>query len=267
MPVIHDKGSDLFRIEVQNHSPKELQQNSVTSDRLVLNIGRPNSVEIRKRGHWQRKIYNSEDFSVVPYGQENIVRWFEDIRFIVVQIGPGFIQQYLQIKDLSLAEYRGISDKTVYDLATEMCRATEQPPAKIYLQSLAISLSIHLGTQYQASGTSIYAPRGKLSSLQLQRVLEYCNASLHEDFGVDDLAAQVHLSAFHFSRLFKNTLSLAPHQFVLQLKIERAQQLIKRKTGSLSQIAYQLGFTDPAHFSNTFKKVTGLSPTQYLGHN
>ena len=265
--TIYDKGSTLFNIEVQNHCAKELQQNNVTSDRLVINIGEPKFIEIRRGDFWERKRYNTWDFSIVPYGQENIVRWFEAIKFIVVQIEPGFIQRFLQIKDFSLAEYRGISDKTVYGFAAEMNKEMEQEqlPARMYIQSLAICLSIHLGTQYQTSGKSIYAPKAKLSSLQLKQVLEYCNAFLRDDFGVDDLAALIHLSPFHFSRLFKNTLGVAPHQFVLQMKIERAKQLMKKIGGPLSQIAYELGFADQAHFSNAFRKVVGISPSQFLG--
>jgi len=255
-----------FKIEVQHHRAKELQQTSVTNDRLVINIGEPNLVEIKRCGIWERKIYNSGDFSIIPYGKENIVRWFDTIKFVVIQIEPGFMQEFLQLKELSLGEYRGISDKLVYDLATSFKREMDQVqiPAKIYIQSLVIGLAIHLGTHYQTSGRSVYAPKGKLSAGQLKQLLEYCHAFISNDFGVDDMAALVHLSPFHFTRLFKNTLGIAPHQYVLQLKIDRAKQLIKGNEHSLSAIAYELGFTDQAHLSNTFRKFTGMSPGRFM---
>ena len=64
-------------------------------------------------------------------------------------------------------------------------------------------------------------------------------------------------------RLFKQTTGISPHQFILQLKIERAKQLINKTQLSLTEIAYELGFTDQAHFSNAFKKIIGVAPRQY----
>lgn len=258
--------SDFFKIELQNHCAKQIQQKSVTSDRLVINVGEPRFIEIKRSGSWERKRYHTGDFSIVPYARENTVRWFEDIKFVVIEIEPGFIPHFFQIKDFSLAEYRGITDKIVYDFATEFKREMDyvQTPAKIYIQSLAICLSIHLGTQYQASGKTIHAPKGKLSSVQLKTLLDYFQAFSQNNFGVDDLAALVHLSPFHFIRIFKNTLGVAPHHYVLQLKIERAKQLIKKNENTLSAIAYDLGFADQAHLSNTFRKFAGISPSEFM---
>ncbi|MDO6432659.1 AraC family transcriptional regulator [Flavitalea sp. BT771] len=255
-----------FKIEIQCHRAKELQQTSLTTDRLVINIGEPKLVEIKRRGVWERKTYDTGNFSIVPYGHENIVRWFDSIKFVVIQIEPSFIHEFLQLKNLSLGEYRGISDKLVYDIASSFKREMDQVqlPSKIYIQSLAIDIAIHLGTQYETSGRSVYAPKGKFSSVQLNQVLEYCHAFLSNDLGVDDMAALIHLSPFHFARLFKNTLGIAPRQYVLRLKVDRAKQLIKKNEHSLSSIAYDLGFADQAHFSNTFRKFTGISPSQFM---
>jgi AraC family transcriptional regulator len=263
---IQDQVSELFKIEVQSHGPMELQQNNVTCDRLVINISEPKFVEFKRRGVWERRKYDTGDCGIVPYGQENIIRWFENTKFIIIQIEPKFIQRFLQITDFSLAEHRGITDRVIYDFAMEMKQEMEQgqQQAEMYIQSLAICLSVHLGTKYQASGKSLYAPKGKLSSLQLKQLLEYCNVFLHDDFGINDLAELVHLSPFHFTRLFKNTVGVAPYQFILRMKIDRAKQLMKKGKSPLSQIAYELGFADQAHLSNAFRKVVGISPSQFL---
>jgi AraC family transcriptional regulator len=86
---------------------------------------------------------------------------------------------------------------------------------------------------------------------------------LHGVITLDQLAASAHLSIFHFSRLFKNTIGLSPYQFVLKMKIEYSKTLIRHNNESIGDIAFSLGFTDSAHFCNAFKKITGHSPLKY----
>ncbi|MEJ0031482.1 MAG: helix-turn-helix transcriptional regulator [Bacteroidota bacterium] len=84
------------------------------------------------------------------------------------------------------------------------------------------------------------------------------------NIGLHELAGLVHLSPYHFGRLFKQTVGKSPYQFILQLKIDCAKKLIKQKSGPISEIAYQLNFSDQSHFSNAFRKAVGVSPRQFL---
>ena len=106
--------------------------------------------------------------------------------------------------------------------------------------------------------------KGRLSPAQLSQVLTFAHDFMQTDIGLVDLANLVHLSPYHFGRLFKQTVGVSPYQYLLQLRIEFAKTLIVGRTGPLSEIAYQLNFSDQAHFSNAFRKATGVSPRQYL---
>ena len=69
---------------------------------------------------------------------------------------------------------------------------------------------------------------------------------------------------FHFARLFKKSLGLSPHKYVLQNRIERAKKLITVSGDlSLSDIALQAGFYDQTHFGKAFKKYMGVSPKAF----
>lgn len=118
--------------------------------------------------------------------------------------------------------------------------------------------------RYSRRGKAMFAPKGKLSPEQMYKLLNLVNASIYANINLATLAAEVHLSEFHFSRLFRNTFGISPYQFVLQSKIECAKDILRQYPKSLSQIAHSLNFTDQAHFTNVFKKITGVPPTTYL---
>lgn len=86
---------------------------------------------------------------------------------------------------------------------------------------------------------------------------------LGADLSLNQLAAAANVSPFHFARLFKNTTGIAPHQFVLRLRLERAKRLIAAGQLSLTEIALAVGFFDQAHFTNVFRRTFGLTPKAF----
>jgi AraC family transcriptional regulator len=78
------------------------------------------------------------------------------------------------------------------------------------------------------------------------------------------MAALVHLSPDHFARQFKAATGLAPHQFVIARRVERAQQLLCGRQGvSLAQVAIGAGFSDQSQLCFHFKRIAGVTPGQF----
>lgn len=84
-----------------------------------------------------------------------------------------------------------------------------------------------------------------------------------KDFRVEDLSRLVELDAKYFRMLFHKKYGISPKEFVLQLKLSRAKELLTEGKNSLTEIAARLGFSDVYHLSKAFKKKTGMTPTQY----
>ena len=105
--------------------------------------------------------------------------------------------------------------------------------------------------------------RGGLPIRQLRKVEDYLYARLAEDVSIGDLAAQVDLSPFHFCRVFKQTTGMSPLQFITRERITRAQQLMRETSHSLIEIGLEVGFPNPSHFAQVFRRVAGKTPTAY----
>jgi two-component system, response regulator YesN len=80
---------------------------------------------------------------------------------------------------------------------------------------------------------------------------------------VRELAHQVHLSPWYFIRLFKAETSLSPKQYVRNLRMQQAEELLSQSFLSVKEIAASLGLEDRSQFSRDFKKLRGCPPTKF----
>ena len=88
-------------------------------------------------------------------------------------------------------------------------------------------------------------------------------AHLDSDVALEDLADEVDLSKYHFSRRFKKRTGQSPYQFVIYERVRRARRLLRETTQPLAQIALDVGFSSQSHMTRTFKNHVGVTPGQY----
>jgi len=97
----------------------------------------------------------------------------------------------------------------------------------------------------------------------LSYVINFIRANIGEKIHIEQLSEKACMSRASFYRAFKREFNINPIDFILQEKIKKAKQLLTETTGSISDICYQLGFSDLNYFGRQFKKSEGISPTQY----
>lgn len=100
----------------------------------------------------------------------------------------------------------------------------------------------------------------------MQQALDYIHHNLAEDISLEALAQHVEMSQYHFSRLFKEATGLAPYQFVMRCRVERAKELILHRELNIAEIAYLVGFNSQSNFTQNFKRFTGVTPKQYTAN-
>ncbi len=101
----------------------------------------------------------------------------------------------------------------------------------------------------------------------MKQVMEFLEEQMdNSELTIDDFAAHLCLSRSIFYRKLKTIVGVTPVDFVREMRIKRAAQLIESTDYTFSQIAYMTGFTDPKYFSRCFKKVKGVSPSDYKSH-
>lgn len=97
----------------------------------------------------------------------------------------------------------------------------------------------------------------------LERAIRYMNAHLGSSLTLGELATYTGLSKQHLIYLFKQETSFPPVDYYLRLKMQKAGQQLSLTGLSIKEIAAQVGFGDPYYFSRMFKKLMGVSPSEY----
>jgi AraC-like DNA-binding protein len=84
-----------------------------------------------------------------------------------------------------------------------------------------------------------------------------------EALRIEDMADAVGLGRTVFYHKIKELLGVSPSDFLKQVRMERAEQLVAKSRQTFSEIAYNVGFNDPKYFTKCFKKQTGMTPSEY----
>jgi len=102
-----------------------------------------------------------------------------------------------------------------------------------------------------------------LAPHRLKRVLGCIEARLAEPVQVSELASEVHMSPFHFTRMFKLATGHAPHKYLTLRRMERARELLATSDMPIAAIAAAVGYQTQAHFTGVFARHSGATPKVY----
>jgi AraC family transcriptional regulator len=137
------------------------------------------------------------------------------------------------------------------------------PIDAIYGETLGLTAAIELA-RLQFNGQGARAPdSGQLGTAQAKLVLEFIGENLHRDISLSDLAGLAGLSRFHFARAFKRTTGFPPYQFILSARVERAKSSLANSDKSMFEISQSLGFGNQSQFATAFRKLVGITPSQF----
>jgi len=138
----------------------------------------------------------------------------------------------------------------------------QQQANHLALSSATTLLLTHLIQHYTNVQWRLPKVTGGLAPFVLRNVLALIEARLAEPLTLADLAQEAKLSEYHFARMFSLSMNMAPHQYVMQRRMARAQELVRHTSLPLTDIALACGFSSASHFSNRFKSALGMTPSQ-----
>ncbi|MBE9128373.1 MULTISPECIES: AraC family transcriptional regulator [unclassified Coleofasciculus] len=228
------------------------------------------AVEQRIEGKKSDLIFHPGDLCISPMGKTWQCRWDEELEAIQLSFEPNFINhaahELIDPDQFELVCYPQITDPLIYHLGIALKGELERngSGSKLYAESAATFLAVHLLRNYTARKPKCKWHTGGLSPCQFKQAMDYINAHLAEDICLDEVAGYLGLSRYYFCRLFKQSTGLSPYQYVIQCRVERAKQLLRKGGLSLGEIAVDCGFSHQSHLHRHFKRLTGVTPTRFI---
>lgn len=137
-------------------------------------------------------------------------------------------------------------------------------PERLYVETQLMKAARCLLLRHStASQAARILPRGGLARSQARRVLDYIESNLSQGLTLKELAEISELSLHHFARMFKRTMGVPPHRYILERRLERAKEMLRTSRASLADISLSVGFDSQSHFTTAFGRMVGATPTEF----
>ncbi len=216
-------------------------------------------------------LYQRGDILITPANTPLFVRWSGDEDCLQIRLTTEFMDSIAREtlnrdpECLELLPEFQIRNPQIEACAMMLLTELQQEYVDngLYLDSLTNVLAVNLLRHHTASKPRLPIYEGGLPPRQLSQVLDYIDTYLEQNIKLADLAQLLDMSQFHFSRLFKQSIGITPHQYLSQQRVERAKKLLKTTDRLIIDIALECGFSSHSHLSKQFRQFTGMTPKAY----
>ena len=136
------------------------------------------------------------------------------------------------------------------------------PSGRVYTDSLAAALAARLIQNHSSLSRPARPAKAAISAYQLRAILGFIEDNLGRDLGLQEIAEYADLSVSHFKSLFRKSVGVPPHQYVIRRRVERAAQQLRRGKTPIGQIALENGFCHQSHLALHTRRVLGVTPQE-----
>jgi AraC family transcriptional regulator len=206
---------------------------------------------------------------VLPAGLEHQAALEGDSQYLALYLEPALIAKAASEAHLTrgfqIAERYTRVDKVLSSIGIALLDEldSEGLSGRLYAESLANVLAVHLLRHYTNGTSQPVTFTGGLSAIKLRQVEDFVNDNYSRDLKLAEMAQVAGMSSFHFAREFKRTTGTTPHQYLIKLRVERAKALLAKNDLPLIEVGLQSGFSHQSHFTRLFRRFTGTTPHSY----
>jgi AraC family transcriptional regulator len=256
----------------QRLAPYEASFRAVRDHLVVVFLDGPVAVRLVFGKRQEQRTVGPGGLTVVPGGVDLGVQLESALESVHIYLRDAVLREVAaeflsgDPAQVELMPRLGYRDPLIEQLGLGIREAltAPDPSSALYADQLARTLGARLLRAHSnRSPQPAEPPRGSLTRTQLARVIEFMDANLDERLGLAEIAGAVGLSPAHFTRRFKVTTGMAPHKYLVRIRLERAKRLLRETDCSIAQVALECGFSHQEHMTRFFGRFARTTPAVF----
>jgi AraC family transcriptional regulator len=265
----------LQAVRCRNSAPSEVHWPPLSQHLLVLMTRPPAKMRFRYEGGKRDLPPPAGSIAVMPVGSEGEACWRGTKDSLHIYLDPKLTAQVATTSfelDVSHTAIPPLDALILPELRATMLAVDAELTTgglggPLMIESLANILAVRLLRYIFGLRRPVTRAGGVLTRRKLTTIVDYIMANLHRSPTLEQMAALVGLSPYHFARQFKAATGLPPHQFLITRRVERAQQILRgRGNLSLAEVAIGVGFSDQSQLCFHFKRIVGFTPGRFRAY-
>lgn len=238
----------------------------------VIDINCKTELECRLDGKlYPRQPVGYGSIGIFPGGSSHWATWNQDMRitlfFLKTELVNDLALDRITNGDVGMIPRSVVEDGGVYHLGMALKAELAAPPdfqmGSVYQDTLINALVMRLVKHHSSASIQRRKRRGGLGLSSLKLLIDYIDSYLDQNIRLADLSALVGYSQVYLCSMFRDSMGMALHQYIIHQRVKRATRLLRSSQMSIAEIAVCCGFYSHSHLTRYFKRVMGVTPKKY----
>ena len=227
------------------------------------------------RGEWrgahgqtERREVSGDTVWVVPPGTPHVIHFDRPAALIHLYLTESFFQTMVEnvseCIEGALVPSLLVHDPLLIELARSLfSEGRDHSLSTLFTASVATLAATHLVRTYTSNGQRARSYSGGMGPSRQRKLLTYIADHLSEAITLEELARVAEISPNYLIFLFRQSVGMTPHKYIVQLRVARARDLLLQPQLTLLEIAHRCGFQDQSQFTTVFRRNVGVAPGQF----
>jgi AraC family transcriptional regulator len=268
-----DLGWQNIRVLQVRHAYGDMDLPPLENHCVMVHLDQSSHVSARINGCDFNAALGWGEITIIPAGTASRWRWrhHDSHDALHIYLHPLFVQKAAAACDLNHGQIAidpqfAVRDEQLSYIAMSLLYELKEENAvgRVYADNVASLFAMQLVRRYSYL-KDVFNRKGGMAPRKLQKVIQLISENLGQEqsLSLAEVAEEVSMSRYHFSRAFKQSMGLSPINYIAHQRIERAKKLLVETDLPIADIALRAGFSGQSHFTTFFRRLVGITPRSF----